>query len=195
MSGVNLRLETGAAAQHLIAALRAATSGRISWSARACAKSAAIFSQGDPAGGVFVLQKGLVKLTYGTPDGREWIKSFIVDTGLFAATEGDDSTGTYSALCLEPSEVICLPRDIVAEAVSRDPVVQAAYLGFTAWMMRRKQEREAALLCTSPEARYRNLQATSAGILARLPQGDIARYLGVTPIAFSRIKRRIAAPG
>jgi CRP-like cAMP-binding protein len=86
-----------------------------------------------------------------------------------------------------------LPRDIVAEAVSHNPAVQAAYLGFTAWMMRRKQEREAGLPCASAEARYRSLLSTSAGVLARLPQGDIARYLGVTPVAFSRIKRRIAA--
>jgi hypothetical protein len=29
--------------------------------------------------------------------------------------------------------------------------------------------------------------------VVRLPQGDIARYLRVTPIAFSRIKRRVQA--
>ncbi len=192
---MNLGLETGTAAKDLIAALREATAGRISWAARAWAKSAAIFAQGDPAGGVFVLQKGLVKLTYGTETGEEWIKSFIVDTGVFAATDGEDSTGTYAARCLEPSEVIWLPRAIVAEAVGRDPATRAAYLAFTGWILRRKQEREAALLCATPEARYRQLQSTSGAVLARLPQGDIARYLGVTPIAFSRIKRRIAEAG
>ncbi|WP_309665063.1 Crp/Fnr family transcriptional regulator [Tabrizicola sp.] len=189
---MNLSLETGAAAQSLIAALRGATSGRTCWRPRSCARSAVIFAQGDLVGGIFVLQKGLVKLTYGTADGEEWIKSFIVDTGVFAATDGDDSTSSYAARCLEPSEVVCLPRNMVTQAVSGDPAVQRAYLDFTAWVMRRKQAREAALLGASPEARYRHLQSTSAGILARLPQGDIARYLGVTPIAFSRIKRRIA---
>ncbi len=190
---MNLGLGTTEAARTLIAALRAATSHRLCWVARACPKSSPIFAQGDPVTGVFVLERGLIKLTYGTRDGQEWIKSFIVDAGLFAATEGEDATGTYFTLCIEPSEVVCLPRDIVAAAISTDAAVQAAYLGFTAWMMRRKQEREAALLCASPEARYRSLLSTSAGVLARLQQGDVARYLGVTPVAFSRIKRRIAA--
>lgn len=45
----------------------------------------------------------------------------------------------------------------------------------------------------SPEDRYRALQGNAADALARLAQGDIARFLGITPIAFSRIKRRMAA--
>jgi len=45
----------------------------------------------------------------------------------------------------------------------------------------------------SPEARYRLLRTGAAAALARLPQGDVARFLGVTPVAFSRIKRRLQA--
>lgn len=189
---MNPGLDTGSEAQTLISALRAATAGQVLWTPRSFARGAKIFAQGDPAGAVHVLHSGLVKLTYGTAAGDEWIKSFIIDTGVFAPTEGEGQTSTYAAHCLEPSEVILLPRAVVAEAVRRDPAVQAAYLDFTAWVLRRKQDREASLLGTTPEARYRALLSASPQLLARLPQGDIARWLGITPVAFSRIKRRIA---
>ena len=37
-----------------------------------------------------------------------------------------------------------------------------------------------------------DVHAQGAEALARLPQGDVARFIGVTPVAFSRIKRRVA---
>ena len=69
--------------------------------------------------------------------------------------------------------------------------MREAALTFSAWVLRRKQAREAALLSMTPEARYRALLTHAPDALARLPQGDIARFLGITPIAFSRIKRRM----
>jgi hypothetical protein len=59
-------------------------------------------------------------------------------------------------------------------------------------LVARKQQREEALLCDSAETRYRNMLKDEPALLARLPQGDIARFLRVTPIAFSRIKRRVS---
>jgi hypothetical protein len=47
----------------------------------------------------------------------------------------------------------------------------------------------------TPEARLRAVLSGAPDIAARLPQGDIARFIGVTPVAFSRIKRRIAQSG
>lgn len=43
----------------------------------------------------------------------------------------------------------------------------------------------------SPLARYRAVVCDAAQPLSRLPQGDIARFSGITPAAFSRIKRRV----
>jgi hypothetical protein len=40
--------------------------------------------------------------------------------------------------------------------------------------------------------RYRRRLADHAPLVARLPQGDIARIFGITPVELSRIKRRVA---
>jgi len=55
----------------------------------------------------------------------------------------------------------------------------------------RKERREHAFLTKSPEENYRELAAESPGLVQRLTQNDIARYLGITPVALSRIRGRL----
>ena len=50
-------------------------------------KGEAIMRQGDAADTVFILETGLVKLVYSTAAGDEWIKSFIVDRGIFGSVD------------------------------------------------------------------------------------------------------------
>ena len=175
----------------LIAALRRATSPLGLWRPKTFRKAEVIFDQDAAADAVFVLQSGLVKLIYRTEDGNEWVKSFVFDVGVFAP-QSLEGPASYSAICLEPSQVVRLPMVQVAGAMEKDASVREAYFAFSAWLMRKKQLREAALLGAAPEARYRSLLRDEPQLVTRLAQGDIARYLGITPVAFSRIKRRLA---
>ena len=156
-------------------------------------KGARLFDQGTQLCSVFVLRSGLVKLIYETIDGDEWIKSLIADRGLFGPSDfGEGSAIAYSAQAIEPSTIGQIPLAWVAQTVAKAPDMAASYTRFVNWVRQRKEAREAALLCHSAEDRYRALLANMPHLLARLPQADIARYLRITPIAFSRIKRRIA---
>ena len=56
----------------------------------------------------------------------------------------------------------------------------------------KKEKREFEFLCLSAEERYCLLAETSPGLLEKVTQNDIARYLGVTPVALSRIKKRVS---
>jgi CRP-like cAMP-binding protein len=186
---MNLGLETGTAAPALIAALRPHLERARLWQPRRCPRGAVVFGPDADAGEVVLLLSGLVKLVYTTEDGADWIKSFVLDQGVFAPADGDGAP--YGAVCLEGCALLRLPRAALDMAAATDAGVREAALAFSAWVLRRKQAREAALLSMTPEARYRALLAHAPQALARLPQGDIARFLGITPIAFSRIKRRM----
>jgi CRP-like cAMP-binding protein len=193
---LNLGLETGAAAPALVAALRPRAEAARLWAERTLPKGATAFAPGDRTGDVYLLLQGLVRLVYATEEGEAWIKSFIVDCGVFSgrgASEGDDDS--YGAEAVEPCRFVRLPRAFVADLVTTDEVVRGAYAQFQAWVLARKQAREAALLTMTPEARLRAILTHAAPVAARLPQGDIARFVGVTPVAFSRIKRRIGQAG
>ncbi len=192
---MNLGLETGNAAPALIAALRPEAVAARLWAERTLGKGASVFAAGESSDDLCLLLEGIVKLVYTTESGEEWIKSFILDQGVFSG-RGDADPGLaegYGAVCLSPCRFVRLPRAFVQKAVAEDRAIAAAYAAFAGWVLARKQAREAALLTMTPEARYRALLAGAPTTLARLPQGDVARFLGITPVAFSRIKRRVAA--
>ena len=56
----------------------------------------------------------------------------------------------------------------------------------------KKEIREYELLCLSAEDRYKRLLKHTPDILKLVTQNEIARYLGITPVGLSRIKRRVA---
>lgn len=165
------------------------------WAPRSKPKGTILIRQGGESAGLFILQKGLVKLAYQTAAGDEWIKSFIADPGLFAANDpwSAHTPSRFTAECLEACDVVHLPLAWAGVQIAREPRLVAAYAGFSAWVRRRKELREEALLCDSAEERYLAFLATMPELARRLRQCDIARFMRITPIALSRIKRRIAA--
>ncbi|TKG94216.1 Crp/Fnr family transcriptional regulator [Puteibacter caeruleilacunae] len=56
----------------------------------------------------------------------------------------------------------------------------------------RKSKREIALLKDSPQDRYLDLLHNKSHIIKHIPLKHIASYIGVTPQALSRIRRRIS---
>lgn len=53
------------------------------------------------------------------------------------------------------------------------------------------QEKHSVFISDSPEERYRKLMTNREDLLTRVPQHQLASYLGITPESLSRIKRRI----
>lgn len=160
------------------------------WRVNHVMPGAELMAQGGAAASVFVLLSGLVKLTYATPEGGERIKSLIVDCGLFGP-DLDGAEVRYAAVAIEPSLVVALPIPWLRSQLAVQADLREASARFDAWLRRRKEARELSLLCDSAEDRYREFLRSAPDLAKRLPQGDIARYIGVTPIAFSRIKRRM----
>ncbi len=160
------------------------------WQVETRPKGTELLRQGERCDRLLVLQRGLVKLTYLTPGGDEWIKSFVTDQGLFGLL--DEGVSRFGAWAIESCEIATLPTCWAREIIRSDPAFGLKVTAFSQWLVARKQQREEALLCDSAETRYRNMLKDEPALLARLPQGDIARFLRVTPIAFSRIKRRVS---
>lgn len=161
--------------------------------ARHCPKGSDIFTQGETCPDLFIMTEGLVKLHYVTHDGKEWIKSFIMDEGLFGSrvSQSLGQPSIYSATCLEDCAVLVLPYQAFETLCAKDPKLAAMAFQFFQWLGLRKELREHELLCLSAEERYRNFLADQSVLAKRITQTDMARYLGITPIALSRIKGRL----
>ena len=137
---------------------------------------------------------GLLRLFYIAPDGREYTKSFCLAGELVAA---------YSALLrAEPSRLFIDALEDSQLLVADYAAYQALAAGHPGWarvnqrraelLFIKKEQREASLLLDDAETRYRQFLADYPGLEARVRQHHIASYLGITPVALSRIRARMS---
>ncbi len=151
-----------------------------------------VFRQGDEDRSVYVLEQGLLKAYYLSGDGRETIKSFILEGELIGslASAWRKETCSFSVVTLEPSSVLAFDFDALHSACRRDIDLAGAMIEHLLAFSMKKERRERELLTESAEHRYRALIAASPELFERVRQKDIARYLGITPVALSRIRQR-----
>ena len=94
----------------------------------------------------------------------------------------------------EPTQAIF--RDSPPEAVDpyADPLSEEAQK-LAAERAARKEARERELLTLGAEARYRAFCADEPLLARRIPQKDLARHLGLTPVGLNRIAMRVRRGG
>lgn len=156
-------------------------------------KGEKIFSQGEQVPNIYALDHGLVKLCYITTDGKELIKSFISEGKLFGSLISQMGMGesTFSAVCLESTSLQVLPYRILEQLLKGNLQLQGFALELFKNLALKKEMREYSFLCLSAEQRYQAFLKQEAHIANRITQQDLARYLGITPIALSRLKSRL----
>ena len=141
---------------------------------------------------LFFIERGLVKAFYETIDGKEFIKSFIAEGGFIASMQAvvAGSANAFSVLALEDCVVLEVPASVFTGPLADDPVVMQKLNQALLQLAMKKEQREYEFLCLSPEQRYLTFCERAQGLMARLTQQDIAKYLGITPVALSRIRKR-----
>ena len=92
---------------------------------------------------------------------------------------------------LEDSEVIKFHHDHVQEFYEKYPALQKFGRLIAEKFLLDIIDRSNALLFTSPEERYNELAVSNPQLLQRVPQYMIASFIGVTPEALSRIRKRM----
>ena len=97
------------------------------------------------------------------------------------------------AQALQHTQAKRLPFDLLHQWRATDPQVAAFLLDSIIAVTAAGLAREADLVQRSAGQRYEDLQRVNPGIDAAVPQQEIAAWLGITPVALSRIRRRRAS--
>ena len=153
-----------------------------------------LLKQGDsPTKNCYFVLKGCVRQFYLEVDGKEVTTNFFTEEQailLFDSEEADQGA-KYSLNCLE--DCVLVLGDFVSE--------QEMYRQYTELesMTRRMMEaylvqaqnETAKFIRSSPEDRYKTMIQNRPDLLKRVPQHQLASYLGMTPESLSRIKKRI----
>ena len=154
-----------------------------------------MFRMGDCDRSLYIVESGLLKAYYLSADGKENIKSFLVpgdSIGSITSAYADKGC-TFSLMCMQDCKLIRVEFDTVLAQSKDDPELSAEIVEFLLGFAMKKEAREYELLCLSAEERYRRLLETRPEIFDLVTQIDVARYLGVTPVGLSRIKKRVSA--
>lgn len=155
-------------------------------------KNSTVIHQGEVCKKVFFIRKGLVKLSYITREGKEFIKSFIQEGemlgSLYSQLRGGGST--FNAIAIEELEVDSLDYNIFQQLIQENPTLQRFALVFFQQLALKKEIREYEFLCLSAQQRYEKFCEQQPDLIQRIRQADMALYLGITPIALSRMKNR-----
>lgn len=162
---------------------------------RALARGEHLFRQGDHNGALYRVSEGFLKAYYVTEDGKEQIKSFIpagsIIGNLTAAATG--SANTFSLMALEDCSLVKFSFEDMFKLGETNLSVAARMNKLLLELAMKKERREYELLCLSAEERYLELTRNMPDLFERVTQQDIALYLGITPVALSRIKKRLSS--
>jgi CRP-like cAMP-binding protein len=154
-----------------------------------------LFRQGDEDSNVYFVRSGLLKAYYLRADGKEHIKSFLPEGSIIGSMVAliDRDPCTFSLVAIEDGIAITLPFSRLQAAAQSDITSANELVQFLSIFGKRKERREFELLSMSPEGRYSMFLAAMPEIARRVSQADTAAYIGVTPQALSRIRRRLRA--
>jgi len=155
-------------------------------------KGTLLLREGQRGDTCYFVLKGCVRQYY-LIDGEEKTTNFF--------TEGQPVNSSGIPFDTLPSKAYlsCLEACTLMEGKPGDeqdffekvPVTQTISIVAVEFELRKSQETLAEYITTSPEARYLNLMKTRPELIDRVPQYQLASYLGITPESLSRIRKRI----
>lgn len=172
-------------------------------SVRRVEKGSVLFSEGDPATGIYVLLTGGIKIARETPEGKSYILHFVTPGQLFAEAAAFE-LGHFpaNAIALEPSEVAFFPRAELLELIREHPLISLKVIsGLSRWI-REFMGRIEELATKDVSARLAHflvaaLEETGGvgPIELKVPKSELAASLGTVGETLSRSLRRFRESG
>lgn len=158
-------------------------------------KNSYVFAQGEEEQFLYFVKSGLLKAFYVTEEGSESIKSFITHGDVIGSLSAtlDKQKASFSLACLTECELVSLPFDVLIAESRKDINLANTVIHLLMQFAMKKERREYEFLCLSAEQRYLLLKQNSPYLLEQVKQHDLAKYLGVTAVGLSRIKKRVHA--
>lgn len=140
----------------------------------------------------FFVLKGCIR-TYYVVDGEEKTTAFHTELeALVPHCTISQTPSEYFVSCTEDSLLLVSNTDMEAEMNRRFPKFELLCRKMAEERMARQQLDFDHFKTSSPEQRYLALMEKRPDLLQRVPQHQLASYLGVTPQSLSRLRARIS---
>jgi CRP-like cAMP-binding protein len=150
--------------------------------------------QGDTSTSLFFVRSGLLRYYYladGTEHTGQFFEAGMFVADVFALTNAAPALQNIDALA--DSELLIIPRAALYTAYDADHAIERFGRILMEEAMAGSQRRTASFLQLTPQQRYDRFVQLRPKIAARVPLYIVASFLGITPEALSRIRRRRVA--
>ena len=156
-------------------------------------KGTTLLRQGDiPTKCYFVLQ-GCVRQYAIDETGKEVTSNFYTEEQAIANFNHhkQDKSSAYSLTCLEDCILVVGDLDSEKDMYNKYSQLEAMTRMMIEQNFGEVQDELASFIASAPEERYKALLRKRPHLVNRVPQHQLASYLGITPESLSRIKKRI----
>ena len=156
-------------------------------------KGTVLLEQGDIPSKCYFVLDGLVRKYGITEEGNEITYDFYTKNQAVAifGAQLTEKPSNYTLVCAEDSVLVVGDLDDAEDVYQEHDGLENMIRNMMESMMGELQEHHAVFISSSPEERYRYILENRPTLINRVPQHQLASYLGIKPESLSRIKRRI----
>jgi len=157
-------------------------------------KGTTLMRQGDVPTECYFILKGCIRQYSVDESGREVTSSFYTEEQAVVILNEhlEIKSSKYTLTCLEDCVLAVGDLATINDTYRKYPQLEKMTNQMTVEIFGSVQEDFADFIASSPEERFKSLLHKRPGLIDRVPQHQLASYLGVTPESLSRIKKRIS---
>ncbi|WP_128543218.1 Crp/Fnr family transcriptional regulator [Larkinella soli] len=158
---------------------------------RSMKKGATLLKEGQKSNDSYFVLKGCIR-TYYVLDGEEKTTAFYTEMeALTPYCVISKTPSQYFISCIEDTLLLVTNSDMEERVNSQFPKFDIMCRLFSAEVLAKNKIDFDEFKTSSPEQRYLNLLQKRPDLIQRVPQRQLASYLGIKPESLSRLRARI----
>ncbi|MDM5186855.1 Crp/Fnr family transcriptional regulator [Bacillus sp. DX4.1] len=156
-------------------------------------KGTILLRQGDVPTKCYFVLKGCVRQYSIDETGKEVTSNFYTEEQAISNFNHhkQDKSSAYSLTCLEDCILVVGDLDSEKDMYNKYSQLETMTRKMIEHNFGEVQDELASFIASTPEERYKALLRKRPHLIDRVPQHQLASYLGITPESLSRIKKRI----
>ncbi|MCG7410836.1 Crp/Fnr family transcriptional regulator [Paenibacillus sp. ACRRX] len=156
-------------------------------------KGTVLLRQGDVPTKCYFVLKGCIRQYAIDETGKEVTSNFYTEEQAISIFNHhkQDKSSEYSMTCLEDSALVVGDLEVEKDMYNKYTQLESMTRRMIEENFGQVQDEFAAFIASTPEERFKALLLKRSHLIERVPQHQLASYLGITPESLSRIKKRV----